>query len=70
MLQCPRPYFWVMGSKGVSGAGVCFAEASFVVASLGAEGSAVVKASIFSLVDVSFGQPTPMGQPIMPFCFA
>lgn len=71
MLQCPRPYFTVMGSVGESGWGCCFAESSFWVASVGVVGWVVV----MSLTDWaggedSLGQPAPTGQPMMPFCLA
>lgn len=70
ILQWPRPYFFVMGSSGSSGWGDDFAEESFCWASLGVEASAEVRLATFSVGEVSFGQPTPTGQPTIPLCFA
>jgi hypothetical protein len=70
ILQWPRPYFFVMGSSGWSGWGDDFAEDSFCWASVAVEASAEVKLATFSLGEVSFGQPTPTGQPTIPLCFA
>jgi hypothetical protein len=41
-----------------------------ICASCEEEALAVVRESTFSVGDVSFGQPTPTGQPITPRCFA
>lgn len=70
ILQWPRPYFFVMGSSGWSGWGDDFAEDSFCWASVAVEASAEVKLAMFSVGEVSFGQPTPTGQPTIPLCFA
>ena len=73
MLQCPRPYLPVMGSVGAgeSGCGWVFAEASFWVASVGVVGWVVVMSlTDWAGVEDSLGQPTPTGQPMMPFCLA
>jgi hypothetical protein len=70
MLQCPRPYFWVIGSWGSSGWGDVLAESSLICASLEESALAVVRDATFSAGDVSFGQPTPTGQPMIPRCLA
>lgn len=70
MLQCPRPYFWVIGSVGVSGEGEDFARESLSWVSVGEEDVAFVRVVMVSDGVVSFGQPIPIGHPRMPFCFA